>query len=234
MVRRRRYLANASNRGRLLGVWLEWKRSVDCLARGAKTLKEPLTIVLPIHNHERRLRSLVLQILELAHSIEATIEIVVVDDGSTDETYETACELARTYPQLKVFRQPIRRGLKAALETVGHRLSADAVVVHDGVSSIEVAQLKSLLQSTPGQQGAARRAGLRESAEYDSAGSRRFAAVRTLHTAMEQAHSSVSGFQWVRLMKPVVPRRRSNATPPLLASVLIPPSMPPSAMAPEL
>ena len=78
-------------------------------------MDQPLTIVLPMYNGERYLRSAVLDLLELAHEIHCAVEVVVVDDGSTDETYVTACELARVYPQVKVLRQQVCQGLATAL-----------------------------------------------------------------------------------------------------------------------
>ena len=59
-----------------------------------------------------------LEVLELANMFADEFSIVIVDNGSTDETYETACELARTYPQIKVLRQSVRQGLGRVLEMV--------------------------------------------------------------------------------------------------------------------
>ena len=74
-------------------------------------MRQILTVVLPVHNSERLLHIAIMDLLELAHEISSPIEVVIVDDGSTDETYETACEMSRMYPQLKVLRQPVRKGL---------------------------------------------------------------------------------------------------------------------------
>lgn len=166
-----------------------------------------------MYNSERHLRWSVMEVLDLAHSISAMIEVVVVDDGSTDETYETACELARTYPQVKVLRQPVRRGLSAALELVGRRLSVEMVVVHDGVTPVDSSQLKTLLQRDPQFNVSLRQRAIRETATANSVGSRRFASARVLHQSMEQASQHVTGFRRMQLAKPVVPRRRAMSAP---------------------
>jgi hypothetical protein len=158
-----------------------------------------------MHNCERQLRSAVVDLLDLAPSIDRPLAVVVVDDGSTDETYETACELARSYPQVSVLRQSIRQGLGAALDLVRNRLSVEMVVVHDGISAIDAAQLQALLQSDSA--SAVERAVPPTTSTLESQGSRRFASIRTLHDRMEHAHRSAACFRWMYLEKPLVPRR---------------------------
>jgi len=169
---------------------------------------QPLTVVLPIYNCERKIRSSLLDILELVPTLACPLEIVVVDDGSTDDTYDTACELARVYPQIKVLRQPVRQGLSAALDMVRHRLAVEKVVLHDGISQINAAQLQTLLQADVVKQGSEVP---QSSSTLNSRGSRRFASVRALHDRMEQAHRCVTSFRWIQLEKPLIPRRSSAA-----------------------
>lgn len=167
-----------------------------------------LTVVLPIHNCERHLRASVLDLLELAPSLFGPLAVVVVDDGSTDDTYETACELARLYPQVTVLRQSVRQGVGAALELVRNRLVVEQVVVHDGISAIDSAQLQALLCSECTDESRIEKAVPPATSTMESSGSRRFAAVRTLHDSLEHAHRSVTCFRWMQLEKRLVPRRR--------------------------
>jgi glycosyltransferase involved in cell wall biosynthesis len=168
------------------------------------TLNQQLTVVLPMHNMERQIRSSVHDLLDLSVLIRTPLDIVIVDDGSTDDTFETACEIARMYPQIQVLRQSFRSGLGAALELVRNRLNLDMAIVHDGVSPIDPAELKELLlnEPQPAREVAAVANGL------EARGSRRFAAVRALQQSMEIAHRAVIGFSWLRIEKPLVPRRR--------------------------
>ncbi|MEM8943825.1 MAG: glycosyltransferase [Planctomycetota bacterium] len=166
-------------------------------------MDQQLTVVLPVHNCERQLRSSVQDILDLVLVMRQSVAIVVVDDGSTDDTYETACELARQYPQLRVLRQSIRQGIGAALELVRNRLSVEMVLVHDGVSSIDASQLQAALNAADSTDRVVER-------PDKSTGSRRFSAIRALHNQMEQAHRSATSFRWIQLDQPLVPRRRSR------------------------
>jgi glycosyltransferase involved in cell wall biosynthesis len=181
------------------------------------TLNQQLTVVLPMHNMERQIRSSVHDLLDLSVLIRTPFEIVIVDDGSTDDTFETACEMARTYPQIRVLRQSFRSGLGSALELVRNRLDLDMAIVHDGVSPIDPAELKELLlnEPQPAREVAAVANGL------DARGSRRFAAVRTLQRSMEIAHRAVIGFSWLRIEKPLVPRRRQVVEQPKSVSPVL-------------
>ena len=65
-------------------------------------MNKSLTIVLPVHNGESKLRSCVREILEVASDMTSAFGILIVDDGSTDATYEVAEELSKvTWPSRK-------------------------------------------------------------------------------------------------------------------------------------
>lgn len=170
------------------------------------------TIVLPIHNGERTLRATVDAVLSLAMGPGGGFQLVIVDDGSTDETYETACELAVRYPQVHVLRQPFQRGLGAALERVRRSLGVSEVIAHDGASAIDLEELATILRS----EAAPTR---REAGE--SRGSRRFAAVTSLNARLQAAHRTVLGFRRLALEPGVEPRRRHAPAPLSLGANLL-------------
>ena len=150
-----------------------------------------LTIVLPVHNGESRLRGCVSEILELASELTPDFSLLIVDDGSTDDTFSTAEELSARYPQVKVRRQRQRRGLGPTLEGVRRRISSDIVIVHDGVSPIDPNQVRSLwrdhvIRQTKGNANQA--ATVRADASFLTE------AART-HAPMARAHSRLLGFQ---------------------------------------
>lgn len=165
-------------------------------------MRSTITIILPIHNGERTMRGQVYQILELSEIVGRRLRVVIVDDGSTDDTYEAACELARMYPQICVLRQPFVRGLGAALEQVRRTLSAEHVIVHDGVSPLDIHALADLIRETPG--GAL----TVPAAHVDARGSRRVAAATALSSHSLDGNRASASLQWLRLDEPMTPRRR--------------------------
>ncbi len=55
--------------------------------------------------------------LETASDLAERFELVIVDDGSTDDTCEVAFELARDYPQVRAVRHGRGLGHEAALRS---------------------------------------------------------------------------------------------------------------------
>jgi hypothetical protein len=168
-------------------------------------LESLLTVVLPVHNAERTLRPAVCQILDLFETLPRRLRLVLVDDGSTDGTFEAACELASQFPQLRVIRQPYQRGLGSALSEVRRRFDVGDIVAHDGVGPIDADQrLASLCAS------GASRGGEATGAE-DARGSRRIhsAAGRSSHLA--GAHPSPAPCHWMRFQEPAPPRRTADS-----------------------
>ena len=173
-----------------------------------------------MYNFERQLRGSVLEVLDLAHAFAQNFSIVIVDNGSTDETYETACELACTYPQIKVLRHSVRQGLGRVLDMVRSSFAMEMVVVHDGVSPINIDQLKTVLGSTDGTRADLAAESMRDAAGEGTSASRRFASLRALHDSMEYVHRSLRGFCWMKLEKPLVPRRCRETGPTVVLGQL--------------
>ena len=165
-----------------------------------------LTVVLPVYNGESRLRSSVREMLELASELTSRFGIVIVDDGSTDATYEVAEELAARYPQVSVRRHRHRRGLGSTIEYAQRHIRSDAVMVHDGVTPIDLNQMRSewrrwVSQMVPRSDGLV--AASLQSEVCD------FANLPAIHAEMERAHRQLAGFQLIapQVDTPVVDSR---------------------------
>jgi GT2 family glycosyltransferase len=86
---------------------------------------------MPVYNGARWLGEAVRSIVEQS---ERQLELVIVDDGSTDRTRGMLCEMARNDRRIRVFRQDhaglaaaLNRGIAAARATYIARLDADDV-----------------------------------------------------------------------------------------------------------
>lgn len=155
-----------------------------------------IPVVLPIYNQERILSSIAWSVLDLADSMQTSVRLILVDDGSTDDSFHVACELSRTVPQVEVFRQSSRLGLKAAVERVRRDADVTSAIIHDGASPIDLGELAALLkEASAGDRSATSHGG---SIDGPSRGSRRFASVRALSERMQQAHGAITAFSWMR------------------------------------
>lgn len=160
-----------------------------------------------MHNQERQIRATIHELLDLSVMTRAPFRLIVVDDGSTDDTFETASELSRTYPQVRALRQNYRGGFSAALELVRSRLPLDKVIVHDGVTPVDPMELKQLIARHHGDRSN-RTAVARPRTATTAVDAGRFVGLRSLQESMEIAHRAVTSFSYLRMEKPVVPRRR--------------------------
>jgi dolichyl-phosphate beta-glucosyltransferase len=80
-----------------------------------------LSIIIPAHNEEERLPDTIRQILEFAEKQEFVMEVVVVENGSTDQTFLLAQEFASQHHQISVLQnsqrgkgRAVRQGMLAA------------------------------------------------------------------------------------------------------------------------
>jgi len=74
-----------------------------------------LTIVIPAFNEQEKIGKTLEEAYVLAKEALAGFEIIVVDDGSSDRTFDTAMECAAQLgPEVRVLRQPVNRGVGAA------------------------------------------------------------------------------------------------------------------------
>ncbi|MGL4512570.1 MAG: glycosyltransferase family 2 protein [Lacipirellulaceae bacterium] len=107
-------------------------------------MDKSLCIILPIHNAERTLLRDVTEVLEAASELTSRAEVLIVDDGSHDDSFDVASEIAARYPQVRVVRRATAGGMGEAMREVRGRVAADVVVVHDGASAVNSEQLRMI------------------------------------------------------------------------------------------
>ncbi len=187
-------------------------------------LEKSLTIVLPVHNGESRLRRSVIDLLELASELTHEFSVWIIDDGSTDHTYEVAGELASHYPQVSVRRHRTRRGIAPTIESIRREVRTDVVIVHDGVTPIDSNHVRALWRRHLLEHPPKPRKDTKPVAPT-TASVKDLGDVRALHETMAGAHQRVLGFQWVTPLRhdephaddATVPKQAAPATDTLSA-----------------
>ncbi len=86
-----------------------------------------LSVIIPAYNEE----ATVALILRKVHVVEIEKEILFVDDGSADATYDLAEKLLAEIPELRLFRHERNRGKSAAIRTGLREATGEIVIIQD-------------------------------------------------------------------------------------------------------
>ena len=90
-----------------------------------------LSILMAVYNEETTLRACVHGVLAARLPFDLQREIVLVDDHSTDGTWEIAQRLAAEHHQIRLFRQPKNLGKGAAIRHAIREMSGDLALIQD-------------------------------------------------------------------------------------------------------
>ena len=104
-----------------------------------------LSVVIPCYNETATLAKCVARVRAIA-SQDLAVEIVIVDDGSTDDSLATAGTLAERYPEIKVYRHELNQGKGAALRTGFSKVTGEFVAVQDADLEYDPNDLVRLLE----------------------------------------------------------------------------------------
>ena len=93
--------------------------------------KPLISIILPAYNEEKSIKKIIKSIqLELEKTV-FSYEIIVVDDGSKDDTYEESKRLSKQYHTIKAIKLSRNFGKEAALLVGLKAANGDAIVSMD-------------------------------------------------------------------------------------------------------
>jgi glycosyltransferase involved in cell wall biosynthesis len=104
-----------------------------------------ISMVLPAFNEEENIVEAARQCLEFATKRFRAAEVIVVDDGSKDDTAKVVTELARDWPQLKLISFAQNRGYGAAIAAGFRAATSDLVFFTDADLQFDVRELADLV-----------------------------------------------------------------------------------------
>jgi len=105
---------------------------------------ETLSIVIPTANRQDQIAARVETLIDHVSDLCDRLQIVIVDDASTDATPEILEELQRIYPQVETVRSSSRRGPKFAAEIGLNKAIGTFVFIHDSYDSIDIQAMQQL------------------------------------------------------------------------------------------
>lgn len=104
-----------------------------------------ISIFFPCFNDSRSIKKLVEDAFEVAKSLTKDYEVIVVDDGSTDNSRDVLLGLSKKYSQLKLVFHEKNKGYGGALRSGFQTAEKELVFYTDGDGQYDVKELKILL-----------------------------------------------------------------------------------------
>jgi glycosyltransferase involved in cell wall biosynthesis len=110
----------------------------------AATKPPGLSVFFPAYNDSGTIASLVITSLKTAERLTPDFEIIIVNDGSGDQTAAIADELARTYPQVRVVHHQKNRGYGGALRSGFAAATRELIFYTDGDAQYDPSEMAAL------------------------------------------------------------------------------------------
>jgi dolichol-phosphate mannosyltransferase len=108
-----------------------------------------LSIVIPMHNEQGNVAALAAELGSVQPRC-PEMEVLLVDDGSTDKTQDEIQAACRTYPFIRAICSPECRGQSATLLRGLKSARGEIIVLMDGDLQNDPADIPKLLASLPG------------------------------------------------------------------------------------
>ncbi len=108
-------------------------------------IKPDISVVVPVYNEEKNIPELFARLTRVLESLNRPYEIIAVDDGSRDRSYEVLVERAKHNQNIQVIRFKRNFGQTAALAAGIDRAKGDIIVTIDSDLENDPADISRLL-----------------------------------------------------------------------------------------
>ncbi len=109
-----------------------------------------LSVVIPLFNEEESLPHLLPELHGVLSGLGRSFEIVCVDDGSRDRSFEILLQWRARYPEIRIIKLRVRSGQTAAMDAGFRRARGKIVATLDADLQNDPADLPKLLAELPG------------------------------------------------------------------------------------
>ncbi|MGE3844438.1 MAG: glycosyltransferase family 2 protein [Vicinamibacterales bacterium] len=100
-----------------------------------------VSVLVPVYNEERTVAT----VLERVLALPFPLDIVVVDDGSSDRTHDVVAAVAAREPRVRLFRQTVNQGKTAAIRRAIAEATGTILIVQDADLEYDPAEIPEVL-----------------------------------------------------------------------------------------
>lgn len=108
-------------------------------------MQKRLTIAMPAFNEAKNIPDMVADVLRIMPPLADAFEIIVVDDGSQDETAVVTQQLAAQHPELRLVQHAVNKGYGTAVLTGLSHAAKDLIFFTDADRQFDLAEIEKLL-----------------------------------------------------------------------------------------
>lgn len=108
-------------------------------------MKPYLSVIIPAYNEEKRLAATLQAVQNFLLKQESPAEVIVIDDGSSDQTSSIAQKYRRTISNFKILRHAQNLGKGAAVKSGVLSSSGEYILFTDADNSTPIEELNKLL-----------------------------------------------------------------------------------------
>jgi len=106
------------------------------------------TVIIPLKNEEESIGDLIQELASVMHGLKAPWEVICVEDGSTDKTFEVLTRLQKNKPELKILQFDRNYGQSSAFDAGFRAAQGEWVITLDGDGQNDPADIPKLIQAS--------------------------------------------------------------------------------------
>ncbi|HEX6718930.1 MAG TPA: glycosyltransferase family 2 protein, partial [Pyrinomonadaceae bacterium] len=104
-----------------------------------------LSVMVPVYNEKHVVEASIRRVLALDDPLISSLEVIIVDDWSTDGTWEILQRLARSDSRIVLLRNERNLGKGAAIRNAIKHSTGEISIIHDADLEYDPADIPSLL-----------------------------------------------------------------------------------------
>ena len=107
-------------------------------------MKRSISVFQVLQDCITTLEPAVTELLDVLPDLTSRFDILLIDAGTTDETFEVARDLARSFPQVRIVRQTLQPGLASSLRKALSHSQGEVILLRDEHCEAEIQDLRKM------------------------------------------------------------------------------------------